>query len=131
MKNMRRTEPIQFKWLSLLPIIIALLVAGCLGDEVEVEPLDINISNLTAGTLTVDIVLVDEEGYTVYDESITLGSNTSQRIDDIVKTNSVYDLTITLSDGRSKLAQVGVGTHLGVVGVNINDDSIIIGQKVS
>lgn len=107
-----------------------ILSAGCLGSDPEPSPMDINISNQTDATISVNIQIKDEENYGMYNETITMGPNSNERLEDLVKTVGIYRLKITLGDGRMKEMDVGVDFGLGLVGVSISEDSIIIGQKV-
>ncbi|MFW3146584.1 MAG: hypothetical protein ACMUIE_07210 [Thermoplasmatota archaeon] len=115
---------------SLMAVLGMTFLAGCLDDGYEPTPMDIQITNLTNGTITVDITLTSEEGYGVFSDTITMNANSNMRLEDVVKSLGVYDLSITVDGGRTEVLKVGVGEHLGIVGVTIDEDDIMIGQKV-
>jgi hypothetical protein len=81
-------------------------LAGCTGlfDSEENSGLDLTVQNERAGPVTVQVVVVDDEGTTYEDASEQIDSGVARAFDVPVGTEGRHEVTISGADWQGQLA---------------------------
>lgn len=81
-------------------------LAGCTGlfDSEENSRLDLTVQNERAGPVTVQVVVVDDEGTTYEDESYQIDSGVARAFEVPVGTDGRHEVTVSGEDWQGQLA---------------------------
>jgi len=66
------------------------------------EPLDVVIENNYDATYTVEVVVTDDADETVFEDEVTLETDTSQRLEDVVSEAGTYTVEATKAEDVSR-----------------------------
>ncbi|SFK83458.1 hypothetical protein SAMN04487950_1342 [Halogranum rubrum] len=101
-------------------------VAGCTGlfDGEERSNLDLTVQNERAQPVTVQVVVVDDEGTTYEDESDQIDSGVARAFEVPVGTDGRHEVTVSGEDWTGKLAWDATTCRLFDGQIRVTDDLV-------
>lgn len=92
------------------------------GDQQLDEPLDVVVENNYETTYTVEVVVTDDAGETVFEDEVTLETDTSQRFEDVVSAAGTYTVEATKAEDVSRSFEWAVDADAEDVYVHIAEN---------
>lgn len=101
-------------------------LAGCTGlfDNEENSSLDLTVQNERAEPVTVQVVVVDDEGTTYEDESDQIDSGVARAFEVSVGTEGRHEVTVTGEDWKGQLAWNATTCRLFDGQVRVTDELV-------